>query len=122
MHDMFIGGVTVKGEDQRGTAMRETLEEVNLGNSDSMSEEVFECAICTSVNRCLVSCYEYDADIGDVNIKFRDGEVSWGDWIAIDEVVNAVEDGKLGGGRVEFVDDGLQVWKVWRERVWGGEG
>lgn len=59
------------GEDPKLTAAREVEEELGLdmGLSGALSEALFDCAICTSYNRCIVTVFSYRCT--DEEIKVR---------------------------------------------------
>ncbi|KAL3823282.1 hypothetical protein ACHAXA_003430 [Cyclostephanos tholiformis] len=88
LYDMFVGGLSCRGESSRSTAAREVAEELGLrrgldfvvdgddggerGQSSSMigggrrvddvdplSDELFKCVVRTSYNRCVVSVFAY---------------------------------------------------------------
>jgi 8-oxo-dGTP pyrophosphatase MutT (NUDIX family) len=87
---MFVGGVSCHGEDSRLTAAREVAEELGLTRAlnsilgskldNPLSEELFQCTICTSYNRCVVSVFTYTTCNGEI-ITWQDEEVSWGDYV-----------------------------------------
>jgi 8-oxo-dGTP pyrophosphatase MutT (NUDIX family) len=90
LFDMFVGGVSCHGEDSRLTAAREVAEELGLTRAldcilgskldNPLSEELFQCTICTSYNRCVVSVFTYTTCNGEI-ITWQDEEVSWGDYV-----------------------------------------
>jgi len=125
MYDMFVGGVSLFGEDTRETAGRELREELGFGREGEKEEEAFRflCHVLieTSYNRCFVNVYEYVVQAGreEGNVNLDPEEVQWGEWVTMEEVKKRVGlDGKEG--EWTFVPDGLLVWLV-LVRVQGGE-
>lgn len=158
LYDMFVGGVSCINEDSRLTAAREISEELGLSlalemeatedNKDGdstdqvnpLSEKLFQCTICTSYNRCVVSMFTYTCDTTIEKISWQEEEVAWGDFIPYDIIEGAADMSidrlvKLGtwpGGRDkyiakddkelkafvkewanwDFVPDGLLVWEA----------
>ena len=103
LYDMFVGGVSGSGEDSTWTAAREVAEELGLkraltvleqgegkNNNTSLdnplSDELFQCTVCTSYNRCVVSMFEYTCDTSIETIEWQEEEVAWGGWIPYDVV------------------------------------
>eukprot|EP00546_Thalassionema_frauenfeldii_P018216 CAMPEP_0178907474 /NCGR_PEP_ID=MMETSP0786-20121207/7393_1 /TAXON_ID=186022 /ORGANISM="Thalassionema frauenfeldii, Strain CCMP 1798" /LENGTH=270 /DNA_ID=CAMNT_0020579281 /DNA_START=396 /DNA_END=1205 /DNA_ORIENTATION=- len=92
LYDMFVGGVSMAGEEARLTAAREVAEELGLDRAlsdpDMLSDALFNCTICTSYNRCLVTvfCCTFKSNSKD-SVKWQDEEVSWGDFVKYDLVV-----------------------------------
>eukprot|EP00984_Skeletonema_dohrnii_P006564 scaffold2352_cov90-Skeletonema_dohrnii-CCMP3373.AAC.3 len=121
LYDMFVGGVSTSGEDATWTAAREVAEELGLkralrvleqgGDNTSLdnplSDELFQCTICTSYNRCVVSMFAYTCDTSSETIKWQEEEVAWGGWVPYDVVEVA---GKLSIDRLK------------EEGVWPGTG
>jgi len=112
LYDMFVGGVSTSGEDATWTAAREVAEELGLkralrvleqgGDNNSLdnplSNELFQCTICTSYNRCVVSMFAYTCDTSSETIKWQEEEVAWGGWVPYDVVEVA---GKLSIDRLK---------------------
>ena len=158
LYDMFVGGVSCAHEDSRLTAAREVSEELGLSRALDMleatedkneeatevnllSERLFQCTICTSYNRCVVSIFTYTCDTTKETISWQEEEVAWGDFIPYDIIEVAadmsidrlVKMGTWPGGRDkyiskddqelkafvkewanwDFVPDGLLVWEAW---------
>ena len=103
LYDMFVGGVSISGEDSKLTAAREVAEELGLdkalqyietSNEKSkrltfpLSEELFQCTICTSYNRCIVTVFTYEYRC-DEEIKWQAEEVAWGDFVPYEKVKKA---------------------------------
>ncbi len=96
LYDMFVGGVSCRGEGARMTAAREVAEELGLrramdfvfgkgwgetmtaGENDPLSDKLFKCTVCTVYNRCVVAMFTYTTCDGD-NITWQEEEVAWGD-------------------------------------------
>lgn len=112
LYDMFVGGVSTSGEDATWTAAREVAEELGLkraltvleegGDNTSLdnplSDELFQCTICTSYNRCVVSMFAYTCDTSSETIEWQEEEVAWGGWVPYDVVEVA---GKLSIDRLK---------------------
>ncbi len=115
LYDMFVGGVSSRGEDATWTAAREVAEELGLkraltvleqqgGGDDStsldnpLSDKLFQCTICTSYNRCVVSMFAYTCDTSCETIEWQEEEVAWGGWVPYDVVEVA---GKLSIDRLK---------------------
>jgi len=159
LYDMFVGGVSCSNEDSRLTAAREVAEELGLSCAldmleatedkdeeatyqvNPLSEKLFQCTICTSYNRCVVSMFTYTCDTTNETISWQEEEVAWGDFISYDIIEAAadmsidrlVKKGTWPGGRAkyiakddkelkafvkewaawDFVPDGLLVWEAW---------
>ena len=121
LYDMFVGGVSTSGEDSTWTAAREVAEELGLkralkvleegGDSTSLdnplSDELFQCTICTSYNRCVVSMFAYTCDTSSETIEWQEEEVAWGGWVPYDVVEVAGE---------------LSIDRLKERGVWPGTG
>ena len=70
LYDMFVGGVSEAGEESNVTAAREVAEELGLkrGLSGALSEPLFNCAVCTSYNRCIVTVFTYECNSVEENV------------------------------------------------------
>jgi 8-oxo-dGTP pyrophosphatase MutT (NUDIX family) len=121
LYDMFVGGVSSRGESAEITAAREIAEELGLTgalefqrSTDSkhfnpLSEELFQCTVCTPYNRCVVSMFTYRCLTEKETIGWQDEEVQWGDFVPYEIVEVAarlsidrlVERGLWPGGTVE---------------------
>ena len=146
LYDMFVGGVSTAGEDARLTASREVAEELGLARAlgdpkgDALAGPLFQCTVCTSYNRCVVSMFTYQC-MDDEIIKWQKEEVQWGDWVSYTDVetsailsINRLKekgawpgsgqdtdntpieiDGASGfeGETWDYVPDGLLVWEAW---------
>jgi len=104
LYDMFVGGVSSSGEDAKWTAAREVAEELGLTralnvlennqkdvNSEAvivnpLSDKLFQCTVCTSYNRCVVSMFTYCCDTALESITWQEEEVAWGDYVPYDIV------------------------------------
>ena len=51
-----------------------------------LSEELFQCTVCTSYNRCVVSMFTYTCDTNLESISWQEEEVNWGDYMPYDVV------------------------------------
>ena len=112
LYDMFVGGVSSSGEDATWTAAREVAEELGLKRAlavleeggdnaaldNPLSDELFQCTICTSYNRCVVSMFAYTCDTSSEIIEWQAEEVAWGGWVPYDVVEVA---GKLSIERLK---------------------
>jgi 8-oxo-dGTP pyrophosphatase MutT (NUDIX family) len=95
---MFVGGVSSRGESAKLTAAREVAEELGLKRAleclegkcttenNPLSDELFQCAICTSYNRCIVSMFAYTCNTEAESISWQEEEVAWGDFVPYDVV------------------------------------
>ncbi|GAB5030803.1 nudix hydrolase [Nannochloropsis oceanica] len=128
MYDMFVGGVSLFGEDTRETAGRELKEELGFWREGGEGNEeafrfLFHVLIETSYNRCFVDVYEYVVHTGEEGGKVRldSEEVQWGEWATMEEVKRRVAlDGQEG--QWTFVPDGLLVWRALVQAQGGEEG
>ena len=88
LYDMFVGGVSLAGEESELTAQREIAEELGLSNALSTSlvglsggAPILRCLVCTAYNRCLVDLFQYTMDTSDETIRWQEEEVAWGDFV-----------------------------------------
>lgn len=82
LYDMFVGGVSLAGEDAVITARREVEEELGLSCSDHLHpERLLQCVVCTAYNRCLVDLFVYVMNTSKESIKWQDEEVAWGSFV-----------------------------------------
>jgi hypothetical protein len=97
-YDMFVGGVSCRGEGARMTTAREVAEELGLrramdfvfgkgggetmtaGENDPLSDKLFKCTVCTVYNRCVVAVFTYTTCDGE-NITWQEEEVALGDYV-----------------------------------------
>ena len=109
LFDMFVGGVSCRGECAELTAARELAEELGLRgalnyyqkkevvggesneNSSSskqnpLSSELFRCTIGTAYNRCVVSVFAYQCLTDVESIHWQKEEVQWGEFVPYDVV------------------------------------
>jgi len=146
LYDMFVGGVSTAGEDARLTASREVAEELGLARAlddprgDALAGPLFQCTVCTSYNRCVVSMFTYKCMDHEI-IKWQEEEVQWGDWVPYRDVESSAilsinrlkERGDWPGSGKDtdnelividqasgfegetwcYVPDGLLVWEAW---------
>ena len=96
LYDMFIGGVSMAREDARLTASREIAEELGLERALSdpsmLSDALFNCTICTSYNRCIVTvfCCNFLSGSEDL-ISLQREEVAWGEFVNYNTVVASAD-------------------------------
>jgi len=120
LFDMFVGGVSSSGEDAQWTAAREVAEELGLKRAldalenkqedqiiNPLSEELFQCTVCTSYNRCVVSMFTYTCDTALESITWQEEEVAWGDYVPYDIVTLAGE---------------MSIDRLVEKGVWPGSG
>merc|ERR1712194_483132 len=98
---MFVGGVSLSGEDSKLTAAREVAEELGLSralddqgppNHDALLDPLFTCVVCTSYNRCVVTVFQYTVrDPSVETVSWQEEEVAWGDFVPY-EIVEAASD------------------------------
>ncbi len=109
LYDMFVGGVSSTGEKPEWTAAREVGEELGLKGAldflelesksgddrnaelisvttNPLSEELFQCTVCTSYNRCVVSMFAYNCNTESEAISWQEEEVAWGDFVPYEVV------------------------------------
>jgi 8-oxo-dGTP pyrophosphatase MutT (NUDIX family) len=121
LYDMFVGGVSISGEDAILTASREVAEELGLGkalkciessskDTSPLSDPLFKCTICTSYNRCVVTVFTYKYLSSEESIRWQEEEVSWGDFVPYQTVEKAamlsikrlIENGKWPGSGDDY--------------------
>ena len=82
LYDMFVGGVSLAGEDAVVTARREVEEELGLACSDHLQpERLLQCVVCTAYNRCVVDLFVYVMNTREESIQWQDEEVAWGSFV-----------------------------------------
>jgi isopentenyldiphosphate isomerase len=82
LYDMFVGGVSLAGEDAFITAQREVEEELGLSCRDHLRpERLLQCVVCTAYNRCVVDLFVYLMNTKEESIKWQDEEVAWGSFV-----------------------------------------
>lgn len=106
LYDMFVGGVSLSGEDPKLTAAREVAEELGLSrallldensneeqpNHEALSDPLFTCVVCTSYNRCVVTVFQYTIqDPSAETISWQEEEVSWGEFVPYNLVEAAAD-------------------------------
>ena len=92
LYDMFVGGVSLAGEDASTTALREVAEELGLdGNQDQLSPPLLTCVVCTAYNRCVVVLFGYTMDLSKETVSWQEEEVAWGSFVPY-PVVEAAAD------------------------------
>jgi 8-oxo-dGTP pyrophosphatase MutT (NUDIX family) len=95
LYDMFVGGVSLSGESPALTARREVAEELGLNRAledeDALSDALFDCTVCTSYNRCVVTLFSYTMKSREEAIAWQEEEVDWGSFIPYPIVVAAAD-------------------------------
>lgn len=95
LYDMFVGGVSTAREDAKTTAAREVAEELGLERAlwdpTMLSDPLFNCTICTSYNRCVVTMFCCTFDSTKDAIRWQEEEVAWGDFIPYDDIVASAD-------------------------------
>ena len=102
LYDMFVGGVSISGEDAMLTACREVGEELGLQKAlqciedgdifvSPLSDPLFQCTVCTSYNRCVVTVFTYKYLSNEETIRWQEEEVSWGEFVNYHVVEKAAE-------------------------------
>lgn len=95
LFDMFVGGVSLAGEDPTITARREVAEELGLvaaletNDSSSLSSCLLTCIVCTGYNRCVVDLFCYTMNTQTEQIRWQPEEVAWGSFVPYDVVQDA---------------------------------
>lgn len=101
LYDMFVGGVSLAGEDAFLTAQREVAEELGLsaavlrGTTDAdiansgwnSCDPLLTCVVCTGYNRCVVTLFSYTMQTDQESISWQKEEVSWGCFVPHRQVV-----------------------------------
>ncbi|EJK50018.1 hypothetical protein THAOC_31056 [Thalassiosira oceanica] len=102
LYDMFVGGVSASFERSRLTAAREVAEELGmkralnlmeegLDDESPLSQELFQCTIATSYNRCVVSFFTYTCDTSVESLAWQEEEVQWGQFVPYDIVEESAD-------------------------------
>ena len=92
LYDMFVGGVSLAGEDAVITAQREVAEELGLDTKEHLcSERLLQCVVCTAYNRCVVDLFAYCMDTSQENVTWQAEEVAWGSFVSY-PVIEAAAD------------------------------
>jgi 8-oxo-dGTP pyrophosphatase MutT (NUDIX family) len=96
LYDMFVGGISLVGEDPKETARREIAEELGLlaafeKDDGKLSDRLIRCVVCTSYNRCVVDVFGYAVDTTTERIKWQEEEVAWGAFVPYGIVSVAAE-------------------------------
>ncbi|KAL3802436.1 hypothetical protein ACHAWO_004738 [Cyclotella atomus] len=96
LYDMFVGGVSCRGESPEVTAAREVAEELGLKGAleyqqdvtrfNPLSPELFKCTVCTAYNRCVVSMFTYQCMTDSESISWQEEEVQSGQFVNYDVV------------------------------------
>lgn len=90
LYDMFVGGVSLAGEDPEITARREMEEELGLSGG-TWTSKIFQCVVCTAYNRCVVDIFSYAMDTISEKVTWQEEEVAWGDFVPY-KVISAAAD------------------------------
>jgi hypothetical protein len=98
LYNMFVGGVSSRGEGAKITAAQEVAEKLGLrrttdfvfgkgrgetmtaGENDLLLEKLFKCTVCTVYNRCIMAMFTYTMCDGE-NITWQEEEVAWGNYV-----------------------------------------
>jgi 8-oxo-dGTP pyrophosphatase MutT (NUDIX family) len=82
LYDMFVGGVSLAGEDSLDTAVREVAEELGI-RSGQWSDRLLTCTVCTEHNRCVVDLYSvaHCRSAAAEPIRWQREEVAWGAFV-----------------------------------------
>lgn len=154
LYDMFVGGVSTAREDSKMTAEREVAEELGLERAltdpTMLSGPLFDCTICTSYNRCVVTVFCCTFQSNQDSVTWQEEEVAWGDFVTYDTIVASADlsiqrlveksewpgrlptrikerltESQRGGDNDawkswDYVPDGLLVWEAWLN--WQKEG
>lgn len=92
LYDMFVGGVSLAGEDAVVTARREVEEELGLACSDHLiPERLLQCVVCTAYNRCIVDLFVYVMNTRQESVKWQEEEVAWGSFVPY-KIIEAAAD------------------------------
>ena len=95
LYDMFVGGVSMSGESPELTAGREVAEELGLSRAlvdeDALGNALFDCTVCTSYNRCVVTLFSYTMKSREETVTWQEEEVEWGSFIPYEVVVAAAD-------------------------------
>ena len=95
LYDMFVGGVSTVKEESKITAAREVAEELGLDRAltdpTMLSDPLFECIVCTSYNRCVVTVFCCTFDSAKDSIQWQDEEVAWGDFVPYATIVASAD-------------------------------
>jgi 8-oxo-dGTP pyrophosphatase MutT (NUDIX family) len=96
LYDMFVGGISLVGEDPKDTARREIAEELGLKAAfekydSKLSDCLIRCVVCTAYNRCVVDVFGYVVDTNTERIVWQEEEVAWGAFVPYDIVIVAAD-------------------------------
>lgn len=104
LHDVFVAGVVQAGEGYDQAARREVEEE--LGVRGPEPRPLFRHLYLGPACRAWTGVYEV---AWDGPIVTQESEVAWGAFLPLDEAVRWSE-------TRPFVPDGLEIFRVWRQR------
>lgn len=103
LYDMFVGGVSLAGEEALMTARREVAEELGLTAAlegtvettgdpcQKLSDRLLRCVVCTEYNRCVVDLFCYTMDTSTERVTWQEEEVAWGSFVPY-SIVEAAAD------------------------------
>lgn len=95
LYDMFVGGVSLAGEDAETTARREVAEELGLSraleDAKALSKPILDCVVCTAYNRCLVTLFSYTMNSEQETVAWQEEEVAWGDFVPYSIITSAAD-------------------------------
>jgi 8-oxo-dGTP pyrophosphatase MutT (NUDIX family) len=100
LYDMFVGGISLAGEDSAATARREVAEELGLSRaisddsgleSGQLTDRLLRCVVCTGYNRCVVDVFGYTMDTATESIVWQAEEVAWGSFVPYGIVAAAAD-------------------------------
>lgn len=98
LHDVFVAGVVAAGEHYDQAARRELAEEVGL--DDAMLESLFRHRYEGPETRSHTAVYRVRTD---GPMRHRDGEIAWGRFAAVEEILANGEGWRL-------VPDGAEIF------------
>jgi isopentenyldiphosphate isomerase len=95
LYDMFVGGVSLAGENAETTARREVAEELGLSraleDAVTLSKPILNCVVCTAYNRCLVTLFSYTMNSEQETVTWQEEEVAWGDFVPYSIITSAAD-------------------------------
>jgi 8-oxo-dGTP pyrophosphatase MutT (NUDIX family) len=95
LYDMFVGGISLAGEDAETTARREVAEELGLTraleDANALSKPILDCVVCTAYNRCVVTLFSYTMNSEQETVTWQEEEVAWGDFVPYSIITSAAD-------------------------------
>lgn len=91
LYDMFVGGVSLAGEDPAVTARREVAEELGLTKGTLTDKPLLRCVVCTAYNRVVVDVFCYTMEMANERVQWQEEEVAWGSFVPYD-IIEAAAD------------------------------